>query len=169
QRLAIFTLKSGADLWPARGQVGSLFHFALRSRSVQRAEDGFDRRQFDIGVHASSPPGAAVAVFHLDIGNGRGLFTGTQGVFAVLSDLEARHSCGSKAVNQRGQRTVAFTGEFDRLVVPQQARAAANNAVAAFGLESQELPRRGALNVFAPEHRLQLGAAHLASEAVHLV
>ena len=72
-------------------------------------------------------------------------------------------------MDQGRQGAVAFAGQLDRLAVAEQARAAADLAVAAFGLESLELPRRGALDIFAPEHSLQLGAGDFAGQAVHLL
>src|SRR5439155_19251963 len=72
-------------------------------------------------------------------------------------------------VDERGERTVAFAAELHRLAVPRQARAAFDDAVPAFRLETFQMPRRGALDVLAPEHRLQLRAADLAGQEIHLI
>ena len=55
------------------------------------------------------------------------------------------------------------------LSIPEQAGLTTHRPVAAFGFESLEFPGLGAVDIFAPEHVLQLGAADLAAEAVHLV
>src|SRR2546421_3929599 len=156
---------------PGRWKTLDLIAADLRlgSRPVQRAEHGLHGRQFNVGVHAGAPAGAAIAVFHLDVGNGDRLFAGAEGVFVIIRDFEARHAGGPETMDERGQRPVAFAEEFDRRIVTQQARVAADHAVAALGFESLETPGRGALDVLAPEHRLQLGAAYLAAQAVHFL
>ena len=105
----------------------------------------------------------------LDVGNGRRFFAGAQGVLAVIRDFEARHARGAEPVDQRRQRAVAFAGKLDRLAVAEQSRAAADHAIRGSRFRIPELPGRRALDVFAPEHALQLGAADFAAEAVHLL
>src|SRR5208282_591255 len=139
------------------------------SRPVHGTEHRTHGGEFDIGVHPGAPAGAAIGVSDLDVGNSRRLLAGAQGVLAIIHDLEAWHAGSAKPVDQRRQRAVAFPGNLDRPAVVEQARAAADHAVAALGLEALELPRRGPFDVLAPEHALQLRPAHLAAEAVHFL
>src|SRR5207247_3636733 len=90
-------------------------------------------------------------------------------MFAVVLDLKARHARRAKPGYQRCQRPVAFTREFDRVPLPQQTRPAANATVAALRLEAHKLPRRRALDVLAPEHRLQFRATNFPPEPIHFI
>ena len=72
-------------------------------------------------------------------------------------------------MNKRGQRAVAFTGQFHRLAVAQQFRAALHDAVFAFRFKTFKLPGFGTVNVFLPKHPLQFGSADLAAKSVHFV
>src|ERR1017187_6067385 len=90
-------------------------------------------------------------------------------MLAVIGDLEARHPRSAEPVDERGQRAVALAGKLDGLAVAEQERVAADLAVAALGFEALKLPGGGTLDVFAPEHALELSAADLAAEPVHFL
>src|SRR4030081_3183174 len=86
-----------------------------------------------------------------------------------MKDFEARDPRSVETVNQRSERAVAFAGEFHRLAVAHQFRAAADGAVSALRLEFLETPGHRSLDVLAPEHRFEFRAADLSSQAIHLV
>src|ERR1041385_8598380 len=119
----------------------------LVSGPIERAQHGFDRGELDVGIDSGSPAGAAIDALDLDVSDGGSFFPGTEGVLAVMGDLEARLAGGREPVDQGRERAIAFTGEFDRRAIAQQARAAANAAVAAVGLEALQFPRGFAFDV----------------------
>src|SRR5882724_6264157 len=90
-------------------------------------------------------------------------------MFAVMGDLEARHSRCTESVYKGGQGSVPFAGKLNFFAVPEQTRSAAHSAVATLSLESTQAPGPGSIDVFAPEHGFEFRAADFAAQPVHFL
>src|SRR2546423_3342446 len=90
-------------------------------------------------------------------------------MLVVMDNFETRHADGVETMHQGSQRTIAFTGKFDRLPIAKQPRTATDGPIAALSLKSLKGPGTRALDIFPPEHCLQFRAADLSAKPVHLV
>src|SRR5581483_4336079 len=91
-------------------------------------------------------------------------------VFLVIGDFELGSAGGLQAVNEAGDGAVPFAFEPDFDAVAINGALANDRAAAGFlRAEFTEFPGRVALDIFAPEHLLQIRGADFAAQAVHFV
>ena len=80
---------------------------------VHRAEDGLDRGEFDIRIHAGAPAALAGGELDLDVREGAGLGPGAERVLAEIGHLELRDAgMLRQGVDERGDRAVALARRF---------------------------------------------------------
>ena len=93
-----------------------------------------------------------------------------QGMLAVIGNFKSRTPTCAKAMDERGQRAVAFALQIST-ALPSRNNFARHLTMPFLLSVSNFLSCHGgfALDVFAPEHCLQFRAADLASELVHLL
>src|ERR1700677_5159285 len=90
-------------------------------------------------------------------------------MFAVGRDFKERPAGRAQAMYESGEWPVALAGNFHRLTVFGQLRAALHHAVPALRLKRHEPPWFEALHIFLPKHRFKLCARYLAPEPIHFV
>ena len=69
-------------------------------RAIKRAQDCFDRGQFDVGIDSGSPTRRARLVFQLDVRYGGGFFTRAKGVLAIRGNFKLRQTGQAEPVDQ---------------------------------------------------------------------
>ena len=88
-----------------------MFQSAKDPEAVDGAEDGFDRGEFDVGVHASAPFGFAVGEADLDVGDGAGFGAGAEGVLFEIGNFKAGRAALMQGVDEGGEGAIAAAGE----------------------------------------------------------
>src|SRR5690554_906053 len=84
--------------------------------AVHGAEDGQERRGYDVAVYADTKAGGRVTYTQLDIAGGARIGAGADGVLVVIHHLDRDIKC----VHKGGDGPIAATREYTLLTVAGQ-------------------------------------------------